>query len=256
MFGPPSDEAFDGHPLASRGLEPWDAFEVVDSSWVRQLERMNAVHPAHRPEHFADYRHFILAFKDAVFECVATGYTSELTHGPVAELAAHEAARLGDRRADSAQDARETFAAVARRCCAWIESPTTEGLGRRLHQARDLLAELIAAAGSLPPDAGDHDLAAVSPRPAAAPDFGAFEHYREVLDPYSDESVVGGSLSDDLLDIHGDLQRGLVAWDAGDQRGAVWDWRFHFEQHWGNHAVAALRALHRACSACPAKVSH
>src|SRR5262245_61498128 len=28
MFGPPNDEAFDGHPLASRGLEPYRAFEV------------------------------------------------------------------------------------------------------------------------------------------------------------------------------------------------------------------------------------
>jgi len=27
MFGPPNDEAFSGHPLSSRGLEPYGAFE-------------------------------------------------------------------------------------------------------------------------------------------------------------------------------------------------------------------------------------
>jgi hypothetical protein len=48
MFGPPNDGAFSGHPLASRGLRPYGAFEVKDSSWIRRLERMNSVHPHHR----------------------------------------------------------------------------------------------------------------------------------------------------------------------------------------------------------------
>src|SRR4051794_19782802 len=42
MFGPPNDEAFTGHPLANRGLAPYAAFEIEQSSWIRQLERMNA----------------------------------------------------------------------------------------------------------------------------------------------------------------------------------------------------------------------
>ena len=40
MFGPPNDEAFSGHPLASRGLTPYGTFEVRNSSWLRTLERM------------------------------------------------------------------------------------------------------------------------------------------------------------------------------------------------------------------------
>lgn len=76
MFGPPNDEAFSGHPLAARGLHPYCAFEVVDSSWVRQLERMNCVHPYHKPERFKSYRHFVLAFHDSTFECVAKGYAT------------------------------------------------------------------------------------------------------------------------------------------------------------------------------------
>ena len=26
---------------------------------------------------------------------------------------------------------------------------------------------------------------------------------------------------------------------------AIWHWRYNFEVHWGDHAIDALRALHR-----------
>src|SRR5580765_28621 len=42
FFGPPNDEAFSGHPLASRGLRPYRVFEAQDSSWIRTLVRMNS----------------------------------------------------------------------------------------------------------------------------------------------------------------------------------------------------------------------
>lgn len=71
MFGPPNDEAFAGHPLASRGLEPYGAFEVIQPSWIRNLERMNSVHSYHRAEAFRDLRHFMLTFHDSTIECVA-----------------------------------------------------------------------------------------------------------------------------------------------------------------------------------------
>lgn len=83
LFGPPNDEAFSGHPLASRGLTPYAAFEVEHSSWLRSLERMNTVHPHHRPEQFARYRHFILAFHDSTFECVAESFDVSLCRGSV-----------------------------------------------------------------------------------------------------------------------------------------------------------------------------
>ena len=81
MFGPPNDEAFSGHPLADRGLKRYTVAEVERSSWIRGLEAMNAVHPYHKPEHFADYRHFIFAFHDSTFECVAEDFTVEVQHG-------------------------------------------------------------------------------------------------------------------------------------------------------------------------------
>src|SRR5262245_6658712 len=78
MFGPPNDEAFDGHPLAGRGLEPYGAFVVENSSWIRGLERMNSVHSYHKPERFWALKHYVLSFHDSTFECVADGYTVEL----------------------------------------------------------------------------------------------------------------------------------------------------------------------------------
>lgn len=86
MFGSPNDEAFQGHPLASRGLLPHSASEVTHSSWIRKLERMNSVHSRHMPEYFADYRHFIFAFHDSTFECVAKDFTVTLHNGTMTSL--------------------------------------------------------------------------------------------------------------------------------------------------------------------------
>jgi hypothetical protein len=83
MFGPPNDEAFSGHPLAERGLRPYAVFEVEQSSWLRQLERMNSVHPYHRPEHFGKYKHYVFAFHDTTFECIAESFAITLHRGNV-----------------------------------------------------------------------------------------------------------------------------------------------------------------------------
>lgn len=88
MFGPPNDEAFRGHPLAERGLEPYAVHEVWESSWIRRLVRMNAVHPAHRPERFAGFRHFVFAFQDRTFECIAKSFKTTVHTGSVAEVLA------------------------------------------------------------------------------------------------------------------------------------------------------------------------
>jgi hypothetical protein len=81
FFGPPNDEAFQGHPLAARGLGPYGSFEVTSSSWIHALERMNAVHPYHKPEHFAGYKHYVLSFHDTTFECVAQSYAFRMHTG-------------------------------------------------------------------------------------------------------------------------------------------------------------------------------
>ncbi len=81
MMGPPNDEAFRGHPLASRGLRRYCIAEVRQSSWIRRLERMNAVYPLHDPRRFEHFRHFVFSFHDSTFECVAHGFDTQLRPG-------------------------------------------------------------------------------------------------------------------------------------------------------------------------------
>jgi hypothetical protein len=97
MFGPPNDEAFAGHPLASRGLEPYGAFCVEQSSWIRKLEQMNSVHPQHNPELFAHLVHYVFAFHDSTFECVAGegGFGVVVEKGTMHDVVARLGSRLG-----------------------------------------------------------------------------------------------------------------------------------------------------------------
>jgi hypothetical protein len=86
MFGPPNDEAFSGHPLASRGLHPYGAFRIDGSSWLRKLERMNRVHEHHRPEHFERFQHLVFAFHDSTFECVCRDFDARTEHGSILDV--------------------------------------------------------------------------------------------------------------------------------------------------------------------------
>jgi hypothetical protein len=93
-FGPPNDEAFSGHPLASRGLSPCGAFEVLDSSWIRLLIEMNSVHSHHSPKLFEYLRHFIFTFHDDTFECVAGDFGFTITKGPLSRAVSEIHQRL------------------------------------------------------------------------------------------------------------------------------------------------------------------
>jgi hypothetical protein len=93
-FGAPNDESLSGHPLASRGLQPYTVCEVLKSSWIRELDQASSVHPEHRSEEFLAYRHFIFAFHDSTFECVARGIQIELSRGSVAGAVALASSEL------------------------------------------------------------------------------------------------------------------------------------------------------------------
>lgn len=88
MFGPPNDEAFSGHPLASRGLAPYSAFRIENSSWIRIVEGMNSVHTNNRPARFEKYSHFVFTFHDSTFECIAEGFEVTIDHGNVSDALA------------------------------------------------------------------------------------------------------------------------------------------------------------------------
>lgn len=80
--------------------------------------------------------------------------------------------------------------------------------------------------------------------PGDWPGFHELDMYRESVDPYGwDDETGAGSLTDDFFDIYRDVSRGLIAYDRGEPGSAAWEWRFHFDIHWGDHAVDALHAL-------------
>jgi hypothetical protein len=79
-FGYPSDEALGGHPLYKRGLESYGVFEVLSSSWIRQMTEQNRVSFPHTTD--STQRHFIFVFHDSTFECVADSYQATLSTEP------------------------------------------------------------------------------------------------------------------------------------------------------------------------------
>ncbi len=87
MFGPPSEDTISDHPLASRGLDAFAAWEVLESSWIRTLEKMDSVHTNHNPCRYDDFRHFILTFHDTTFECVAFEYKFDVVSGSISSVA-------------------------------------------------------------------------------------------------------------------------------------------------------------------------
>jgi hypothetical protein len=141
------------------------------------------------------------------------------------------------------------FVREAREYCLFVQTAAALPLAKRLSTARTRLLALYAAATSLP-EAPEIDDVAAEASPPVPTDWSGFDDkdiYWEIFDPYEQSEPVAGSLSDDVLDVYQDIARGLALWDAAHHLAAIWQWRFHFEVHWGDHAIDALRGLHRAC---------
>ena len=144
------------------------------------------------------------------------------------------------------------FVRAAYDLCELVTKAEALPLRERLRGARAILLSLYAVATELPGTASATERDAPSfPVPETWPGFADHDVYWEVFDPYELSEPVAGSLSDDLLDVYRDVRRGLWLWENSAIADAVWEWRFSFESHWGDHAVDALRALHRACGRTP-----
>ena len=76
-LGAPNDEVLEGHPLDGKGLEPYAAQRVVNSLWVRELEKINSIHRCYDPGRWRDLNHYIFWFHDSTFECVAKSFKVE-----------------------------------------------------------------------------------------------------------------------------------------------------------------------------------
>jgi Domain of unknown function (DUF5063) len=98
-----------------------------------------------------------------------------------------------------------------------------------LSTSRVTVSQEMELAGQIRALLGDHDL------------------YQEVFNPYGKAEAIHASLSEDISSIYGSIKTYLPLYAAGDiaaQREAVWNWRFGFDGHWGEHLTGCLRALH------------
>jgi hypothetical protein len=140
------------------------------------------------------------------------------------------------------------FVRAASAFCAFIESAHELSLEERLARARETLLALYSAATRLPKSEKVSERQPPGfPLTKQWPGFEDRDVYWEVFDPYEHAAPLNGSLSDDLGDVYDNIQRGLWFWNENERSDALWEWRFLFEIHWGDHAIDALRALHRAC---------
>jgi hypothetical protein len=55
---------------------------------------MNRVHEHHQPARFERLRHFVFAFHDSTFECVAEGFRADIHESPLADLVPEMQRRL------------------------------------------------------------------------------------------------------------------------------------------------------------------
>ena len=76
-MGLPREDAFTAHPLYGRGFVPYRAMSVENSTWVKELETINAMDHAFEGECWSELKHYIFPFHDSTFECVARGFTVE-----------------------------------------------------------------------------------------------------------------------------------------------------------------------------------
>src|SRR4051812_4273099 len=83
-FGYPNDEALAGHPLYTRGLGFYGVFEVLGSSWIREMTKQNRVCFPNTPD--SKSRHFIFTFHDSTFECVANSLRATLSIEPYEQI--------------------------------------------------------------------------------------------------------------------------------------------------------------------------
>ncbi len=70
-FGGPNDEVFGGHPLTGKGFGGYGAYVVANSMWLDQEMRIQSVHSGFDPARWKAFRHYLLAFHDEMFECLA-----------------------------------------------------------------------------------------------------------------------------------------------------------------------------------------
>ena len=76
-FGYPNDEAMAGIPRFQGVV--YGAYEVSSSSWIEEIRELNR-HAFPGVPYLVDAKHFVVAFHDSTFECIANRMESDFNH--------------------------------------------------------------------------------------------------------------------------------------------------------------------------------
>ncbi len=85
-FGYPNDEALPGYPYYELGSIPYSFYKLEDSDWIKGLIEIEKSHPLYREDIFDDFNHYILIFRDSIFECIAKEFIFEYSEKSMGEL--------------------------------------------------------------------------------------------------------------------------------------------------------------------------
>jgi hypothetical protein len=140
----------------------------------------------------------------------------------------------------------EDFLISASQYCSMIENFESYNENNKIRNLLISLLDMYAKAFGIPEVEPQDDKVSTLDISVPKVNFGQFDYYWEVFDPYHLEEPVSGILTDDIVDIYKDVKEGILLYERNKQVEAVWLWRFKFETHWGSHAVDAIRALHSA----------
>ncbi len=95
-MGTPNDEVLHGHPLHGKGLVGYQAQTVENSTWLKELEAINAAHTYYKPDRWRTLKHYILPFHDTTFECVAEDFKVEVRETTLTKLLLDLCQRFAD----------------------------------------------------------------------------------------------------------------------------------------------------------------
>lgn len=86
-FGIANDEVFSGLPLYNKGLKPYCAHVIENSSWISDLKEIHKVHPYYDNDKWIDLKHYVLLFHDEIFEIVAKDFIVKIYKSTFKDLA-------------------------------------------------------------------------------------------------------------------------------------------------------------------------
>lgn len=85
-YGLPNDELIFCHQLYKYGLESYSGFCLKDSPWIASTKELLSNHPYFSLSSIKDSKHFILSFKEGVFECIANRYDVKYVNGDMFDV--------------------------------------------------------------------------------------------------------------------------------------------------------------------------